>query len=468
MPPTKRTNVKKLVALFLLVVSMARATTYTAASCSQAAITTALGLCASSGDTVQLPIGSATWTAGLTVSGKSVTILGASSYGSQITISYTGGAVLGVICDGTNYVRVSGIDWILGSGANTEGAVQIGGSNDTGTRALGFRFDHNRFTFSAASGRMLGIFYVWGLVDHNEFYQTGGSTIQMIQTYGSSDNTDNGQTPQGYASTLGDANAIYIEDNIFSCSGTTQGDDCIDSYGGVSYVVRHNAFTNNTQGHHGMDSGSRRGVVRFEWYSNTYVNNTSYYLRYGTVRSGFGVVYGNTYSGSHAWDGITLQYYRAYQGLAEGISFQKCDGTTYYMPTSGAAPLVTSGGRGFDNTNNRSLGTNGAGFTNKVDGAGTAGYPGRDQPGFEPGMVSHPIHVWGNSPDNSTGIWAGTASGPDADALANMIQLNRDYIVGTADSGWTAYTYPHPLQGGTTVASKYGGKSKVGGRVVIK
>lgn len=434
--------------------------TYNAATCSQADILAQLGNCAASGDTIQLPAGSATWTANLTLSGKSVTLLGAAALASHITISYSASQALTLDCT-SNIIRVSGIDWILSSTVNSEGAIQFIGAN-TGTQAANARFDNNTLTLGNIAGRALGMMFVWGLVDHNSFVQTSGASLQFTQTYGSSDQSgDSGQTPWNYALSLGTNNAVYYEDNTFDQRGCSLGDDCLDAYGGARIVIRHNNFLDCSHGFHGMDSGSRRSCLSFEVYSNTYTNNGTK-RRYCTVRGGTGVFYSNSYAGSAGWDGVTLQYYRAYQGLAQGISFQQCDGTIYYFPvftgsSSGAAPLVTSGGRAFDNANNRVLGANGGGSTTPVDGAGTAGYPGRDQPGWAPGMIRDPVYTWlqsqtGGGGLQGTNIWAGCASCPDDTLLQNFLQSGREWVDNgsTAKPGYTAYTYPYPWGGSSS------------------
>lgn len=69
-------------------------------------------------------------------------------------------------------------------------------------------------------------------------------------------------------------------------------------------------------------------------------------------------------------------------------------------------------------------------------------YPFRDQPGFCHNQVSCPIYAWSNS-------GAGLPSPLLSVAASNtsMITLNTDYFLNTAMPGYTAYTYPDPLQG---------------------
>ncbi len=445
-----------LVLALLLFASTVNAATHTAASVALSDVQAAYALCASSGDILAIPAGSATWTSQFAVSGKALTIQGAGSGSTLITMSYSTDAIFKVTCNATNFVRVTGIGFILGSGVNSNGAIQFFGTSTTGTREVGFRYDNCAATFSTISGRAHGIFYVWGLIDHNTFTQTSGAQMQFFQLYGSNDGGDCGNTPWSFALTPGTANAVYFENNTFDQRGCTQGDDFIDAYGGAYPVIRYNTFYDCSQGFHGMDSGSRRSCLGFEIYNNTYTNNSSvgggYRLRRLTVRGGTGVVFNNTYNGTQTWNEVTLQYFRAYQ-TTPAISFQICDGTTYYMPTSGAAPLVTSGGRGFDDTFNRTLGTNGAGFTNKVDGPLAAtGYPGRDQPGYAPGMVSTPIYVWNNTGGNNTARFAG-GNPSDETKLAVFIQVNRDWVTGSAKPGYTSYTYPYPLAAIPTLSS---------------
>src|SRR5438309_571942 len=69
-----------------------------------------VALCASSGDTVTIPAGSFTWTTGVTVSGKSITVTGAGVDVTTITNNLPGGGrAMFFDISGGRFITLSGI-----------------------------------------------------------------------------------------------------------------------------------------------------------------------------------------------------------------------------------------------------------------------------------------------------------------------------------------------------------------------
>jgi hypothetical protein len=95
-------------------------------------------------------------------------------------------------------------------------------------------------------------------------------------------------------------------------------------------------------------------------------------------------------------------------------------------------------------------GTGVDGLGNSVDGSGTwVGYPGS---GIYVGD-SEPLYYWNNGGAGEAKIGVDDqdqGGATDRDLPSDYIIAGRDYFAdGTAKSGWTAYTYPHPLRSAT-------------------
>jgi len=346
---------------------------------------------------------------------------------------------------------VTGLEFIKGT-SHADGMVQFHGTLSGGNDEVGFRIDHCKINFPTTGGRGIYPVGIFGLIDNNSFVVGGPGSQQVISIDGSSIGSDGGFTPWTRPLTLGTEHAVYIEDNTFDYTANDQSEDCIDAYSGARLVIRHNTFLSISQGSHGTDSGNIRSTHSFEVYNNTYTNNSPNTIRALTVRGGTGVVYNNTYGGTHGiWYPVTLMFYRAYSAQS---NWQQSNGTVWQLgstdPSSnGSRTCSTNGGVGFNSTDKETLGPWGGNYTRGFDGTGLNGYPGRDQPGITTGQVSSPIYIWNQINDPGVTRWAGGAPAQEA-LLATFIVLGRDYFVSAARPDYTAFTYPHPLQGGPT------------------
>jgi hypothetical protein len=421
----------------------------TAASASLANVNAAIAS-ASSGQTVCVPAGSATWASQLNISGKALNLIG-NGIGNTVI---TGGSstIMNMVVGPSNYVRVSGFTFIKGAD-NSGGNISwdpIG--NNPANTGVSFRFDHNRIVIgSASSTHFLVPSVVYGLIDHNTFDITATSgAIGVFDPFGSSDSNDGGFTPWSRPFALGTDQAVYFEDNTINGTTADAGtEDSIDAYGGARFVIRHNTFLNTTVGFHGLDSGGRRGIISFEIYSNTFTNNSGTALRAGTIRSGSGVIYNNTYNGSGSWNGVALMLYRVVQPSQTG-AWQLCNGSQWLL-----------GSTNFSTNESRIAGASGASCgsatcnvkfladresestsgTTFLDTASANGYPCRDQPAVGPGQVIQGIYATGNSGGVTLGIYDG-GSGIDSTA---WLTSGRDYFNGSQRPGYTPYQYPHAL-----------------------
>lgn len=453
-----------------LCVSSAHAGTVNAVSCASADVQSAINS-ASSGDTVNVPACSATWSSSVNISSKKIKIQGqtnctgtpASSCtdATKITDNTTAGALSVGGASTSNFVEITGLTFIAQT-SKANGMIELLG---TMFSLNSFRIHHNHFITAAGATRGIDITGPYGLVDHNLFDVTNTGSVQSIADTGSSDGTDGGFTPWQQPLTLGTVNAVYEEDNTFNYPSNV-GDSTIDNYGGARYVFRHNTVNNNEAcSHHGFDSGNRRSAFSFECYNNTYTNNAGRHIRGGTIRGGTGVWFNNTYttSGSgSAYDGFTLMVYRTSSAQS---AWQMCDGTNLELgskdlSSNGSRTATTNGGVLFCSNHRDTLCSSNADCTGGgtcstyVDGQGSGGYMCRDQPGVTHDQVAAPIYGWNNTLNGSTWAGIGTYDGGVAPALGlgNYLQSGRDYNNNTQMPGYTPYTYPHPLQSGGTLS----------------
>lgn len=474
----------KIIALFLALVVAVGATVRNSPTTSFTDVSNTLATCVS-GDTLAIPAGSSTWTSTLNVSGLALTITGVATTTSQgsgtmsthITNGVVGnGGLINVICNAANFVKLSGLDFVA-SQSNTDGMLHMNEPGLHGTREVGFQITNCKFTFSTVTGRGCSVFGIWGLIDHCTSLVGGTGSLQTFSIYGADIGSDGGFTPWTFPLTLGTTNAVYIEDCVLDYDLNDQAEDSIDMYTGGRVVIRHNLFKSVSQGFHGTDSGNNRSPHSFEVYQNTYINNSNINqkVRYCTVRGGTGVIWGNTYSGTTDWNGVTVQFFRAYSTQS---AWQQCDGTVWQLGSTnlsniGSRTCSIGGGVGFNSTDKETLGTFGGSFTRGFDGTGTQGYPGRDQPGYTTGQVANAVYMWNQTQTTFSGLipTAAFAGGVPADQtkLDVMCQANREWFDNgsTPKPGYTPLAYPYSF-GGSTASSVLSGKIVLTGKVVVK
>jgi hypothetical protein len=435
----------------------ADASTISAASCSNASVQNAINV-AVTGDTVLVPAGNCTWSSTVSWRGRGITLQGAGIGQTNITDQGAGGAALDIEdTSAAAFVTVFGFTFIK-SANHPNGIIQIAGSQAT----LGFRFHHNRILQASSGSRGMGITTVYGLIDHVTFDVTAsGGSIQSVSIWGSSSGTDGGFTPWSRPLTLGTNKAVYVEDCTFTYS--SQDEDSIDAYGGARLVVRRSTFNNITIGFHGTDSGDQRSAFSYEIYDNTFINNSPTTLRAATLRGGTGVIFNNTYGGTHGtWYGVTMMNYRSCPGLSYG-AWGTCDGTDWEIGSTDLSAQAsrissTNGGVKFCSVARDTLCTtdatctaiNGGTCSTFFDGSAANGYACRDQIGRTHDQVLAPLYVWNNGKSaepNDSGLTCGSG-------INTYITSGRDYYNNTQKPGYVAYTYPHPAgTGGVALSS---------------
>ena len=167
--------------------------TINAVSCSQIDVQSAIDASVS-GDTVSVPAGDCTWSSEVTIPDSK-----------GITIEANSSTISGRLVFNQNYdtsTRITGFNFISGN------AVYVAGIKTSAP----FRVDHNTFTVTEGSSILLEVEgNAPGLVDNNSFNAPTNS--EMIHNYGMGAVDASGWNDDIIP---GSADAVYIEDNIFT------------------------------------------------------------------------------------------------------------------------------------------------------------------------------------------------------------------------------------------------------------
>jgi hypothetical protein len=301
--------------------------TYTAASCGQSAVQTAINSEQAhpvDGDVISIPAGSCSWSGTISQDfSKSVTVQGAGATssttggagtsGSDVTAITENGTVFSLTQIAGKSLRVTGIAFLQTSGSGT--SLQLSGASTA------VRLDHCHFHLYYAGVLITGS--LQGVADHDYFdspASLGGTPTNDFQIH-------NGETWNGATDGLGDASwtdkdhwgtseFFFIEDSRFFDS------DPSDSHDGARFVFRHNTVTGDGSGsaqqmyNHSLVSGSPGRAPRaVEVYDNTFTqagneSNGPFSLNGGTL-----LFWGNTITGGYGY-GVAVDYARAEGGFA--------------------------------------------------------------------------------------------------------------------------------------------------------
>lgn len=229
---------------------------------------------------------------------------------------------------------------------------------------------------------------------------------------------------------------VFAEDNDYhAMNGATS----TDNNGRATW--RYSLYDNSGVQTHGADT-SNFGQRYFEFYNNTMVfegyndGSTFNVTQWFYLRGGTAVIYNNTIPALSSTDyGNKLDVNMTTMNLQRSAGPNPCWGSGF--TTAGEYyPAPRQVGMGY------------------VTGTGTANYPPGGVTNAHDDSItyvgdSEPLYMWGNtrSPLNvGTSDYGGSAC-TSPDASANYIQAGRDYVNGsTAKPGWSAYTWPHPLE----------------------
>jgi len=387
----------------------AQAKTFNAASCSVSDVQTAINQ-TSNGDTVQVPGGTVTWDATVTISSShQITLDGG---GCTITWGSSGSGGMSVTAGTAYNTRITNFTFI---GAEPDRTCPITITSNTSPLTSTFRFDHNTL-HSGGHESAGGIIFICqngngpGLFDHDAFTTTNGADEMLhFQGLGASNNG-------GWLDvvTPGSANMIFVEDNTFTCTSATLA-SAFEGYYGARVVVRHNTFNNAQTEFHG---GGGIGTRWWEIYNNNFINANMCF------RAGSGVVFSNTNAGQM----FMLQEYGTYPAEWQiGQGQELVSGT----PTS----CATGGPPGCDpayvwNNGSTQLALNTIGCAAPLA-----------------NMVQLNRDVY----NGSTGLYSAipaTCSKFQAYWATDQNTLYKCTATNTWTAYYTPYTYPHPLTQG--------------------
>ena len=466
-----------------------------AASCAYADVKAAVDL-SFHGDTVTIPACAQTnWTTQLDVAqgitlqgaGQGVTILGDNvtkngsatssllSFAINTPYSFyiTGFTLVGVAADASSF---------------NKGHIVIGGNATT------WRIHH--ITLTDAQTVFLAIFgHAAGLMDHVTGTGVNYQGVKINTALGGS----YGDTSWAQALSWGSSAMLYFEDNTFTDTSTAQ-HGFVDCFGGGRYVSRYNTLVNfDVGGSHGTDSGARlRGCRQIEAYENDASWTFSPVDRGQQTRGGTSVVYNNRITGVGTLSAMVKAVNFRDNNMYIPFGFCGERSITSITRSGSTATATTSAAHGYGNGGAvRVSGANeseynlsttisnitATTFDYTVSGTpstpatgtlvltspydenqgGENGYRCVDQPGagtsrdladsgnssgttppspYDPvANALDPIYVWGNTYNGSSNNTVNTSG-------STHVIENRDYYIGTTRPGYTAYTYPHPLQGG--------------------
>lgn len=382
-----------------------------AAGCTQPEVQAAIDS-ATDGDTVNVPAGDCTWTAPITITGKSIVIIGAGMGVTNITDDTGtdwGEPLIWIDCEGRP-VRISGFSFNDTGTSDPFGIVMVWGNDIT------FRFD--RLEFQDLRNRA---FYIsgtrtYGVIDRCTFIKTSDHTFQGVWL-----EEKDGDESWTRGMSWGTGRAVVIEDSTFDFEFPN--DAATDCEDGGRYVFRYNQVRNGQAGNHGLDS-VLRSCLQMEIYENTFNADYGPGVYWSAVgsRGGTAVVFNNTITGTYGYP-IAVTNYRSccYAGAicqvgSNGPAFGDCDGDN---PLDGNEEPVSE----------------------------LKGWPCKDQIGRGVMQTSVPFYEWNNTFDGQNAdiyVFSGW-SGCDDPHPTDHVRENRDYYNDTEKPDYVPYVYPHPF-----------------------
>jgi hypothetical protein len=308
---------------------------------------------AKDGDTVEVPAGTASWPATLTIA-KAITLQGAGEDRTVILddLPKNGSNVIIQASRGKFY-RLTGFDFRSGDRAtkSMKGCVLVVGT------CKAVRIDHCRF--NRVHNRCIFLRNaICGVIDHCTFITNTGGAITIFHDAWDGKSWGDGSwaTPIEW----GGPSAIYIEDNDFSSDNSTHLHGIMDEYAGARFVFRYNTVKNGVIASHGTGStGRNRGVRQWEIYNNRFTFDPATSGNAMHLRGGTGVVFDNTVVGISEF--LTLHTYRYHTAFPR---WSGSDGTCNWDLNDDK--IYTSGTAG----NGSGIGRNGAGGKLVVPNAG--------------------------------------------------------------------------------------------------
>ena len=399
----------------------------TASSC-QSAINAA-----SDGDIVSIPAGNFTWTSGVTINSKNITLQGEGIGVTNLTAGTTG-CLISVV-PSTKPFRISG--FTISTTVDSDGFIRIRNGCNQSTACeppdiVGtWRIDHIRFNINSG-GRMYPCIQVTqddpGLVDNCYFYNGGTYLIGLrhLAANGSYDATHRtqqwGEKARTRATGMGTADAVFMEDNTVERGSSGGYTTICDAEGSSRLVIRYNTFIGRNIGVQSHSTGNLgRGQVFMELYNNTWTtDNTG--TNIGIIRSGTGVIYNNSFVGTP--------------------NFLVDNERSCSSPPAGANNIPGARCYGSGTWDGNLTGEQGWPCLDQI-GMGSSTSPGA----YGNYNIHEPMYVWNNG---GLIFETGSLCALSDTHVRSRVHSNGqvDYVVGSAKPGYAPYIYPHPSRTG--------------------
>ncbi len=423
---------------------------------------------ASAGDTITIPAGSFIWGAGQTsvLVNKAITLSGAGETNTTIVLSPTGPYYGGGVINISAAANVTG--FTITGAINTAGGPSTTPITASNT---GWRVHHVTFNGPPAPGYFAYCSASSGLFDHITI-NSGHGSLQTFMIRGAS-------SVWSKPHTMGTSSAVFVEDSTFNGPGYMNEND-----GGAQTVLRFNTVTGDAyidahQFETSSDAnGAQHGSRQIEAYDNKHT--TAGYVDWCELSCGTGMVFDNSIAaGGGRWP--IVQAYGAHSAvpingsngpLADPAHLPIPDqiGMGPYPQSMGAEPLYCFNNTRTDGSDVVLLGSSVSStaiaqygstfYQSSVDGSPYMLKKGRDYfNGASHGTFPSTSDVGrgtkaamlASSPTTAGQGWWVTNEGSWNTKLAANTS---GQLYKWSGSAWvlyyTPYTYPHPLQGGSS------------------
>jgi hypothetical protein len=420
------------------------AATIAAASCTQAAVNTALAS-ATYGDTVTVPSGSCSWASQVTIT-KGITFKGAGVDSTIITNTGGDGTLLQLSPDATsianeNHMTVSG--FTFDGGGSGYALIGMNGAPDTGTKPYRYVIiTGNKFqNTGGTSGNGNTCIYNYtgqtrGVISGNTFDKCD----MIFRPMGSDTTTEWTNTAYNNFS-YGSEDNLYFENNTIIWSSSYNPSD---AYGGwiESHLGSQSEFwdIHGFQNWNGSAGSGQTGTMIAEYYNNQFTNGSSSVYRWMNHRGSWLMMFGNTYSGATSPD-IEINQYAQGDSGGSGCVAQINPTPVGYIPqvnntyvfnnfVNGVQTVLVPGdpiGNGCGTAENISYWNYAASFNGTV------------------GVGSGPLSAMPSTCTTGVGYWATDQGSWNHSGSGGQGVLYKCLSTNNWAAYYTPYTYPHPL-----------------------
>jgi hypothetical protein len=353
--------------------------THTAANATYATVNTLVqSATVDDGDCVNVPAGVVTWSSTLTITNKSIQLIGAGVGSTVITNGSSSGTILWnteETCTapcGTlgGFARVSGFTFSSSASSSVYMVRFVGSSPSVRVDNSHFNLDHTGGIWSYENNR--------GVIDNNTFDMTIASFAVKLNHdawEGVNDGSYGGTAGSGGQSwnsdsTIGTSNQWVVEDNTWTAPCDNNPYYFTDDEGGARITYRFNTLTCGIFADHGTDTaGRQRSPRHWEFYGNTWATldpDTAWPSVIGR-RGGTGMVFDNTVPADTIQGGLHDVVYYRYQDTREFNVYGRCS-------TQSVTSITRSGSTATATVANHGVNANGSHVT--IAGATQSAYNG--------------------------------------------------------------------------------------------